>query len=104
MRTAQGPAIFTRLLRLFLLLYRFQLFFQQLDFFIVFADILNLPDKIFQPGLYDVFSDLFFVKRDQLLDGADALFQVLAERENFLDDDWRARKRFQNAELSAFNA
>src|SRR6476646_4647236 len=86
-RASQRPAVLARLFGLFLLLDRFQLLFKLLDFFVALADVVDLPDEVFQARLHDFVGDLFFVERDQFFDGAHAALQVLAQRKNFLDDN-----------------
>src|SRR5579884_3198668 len=90
LRASQGPAVLAKFLGLLLLLHRLKFFFKLLDFTIVLADFIDLRDKTFQPRLDDLVGDLFFIKGDKLFNGAHAFFQVLAQGENFLDDDGRA--------------
>ena len=50
-----------------LLLYRFNFFFELLDFLVALADVVNLSDKIFQARLDDFVRDLFFVEERPVL-------------------------------------
>ena len=68
------------------------------------GQVVDLSGEFLQTVLQNFVGDLFLVEGDHFLDGADALFEVFAHRQQFVDDDRRARKRLQNAQLSALNA
>src|SRR5262245_40130882 len=84
---AQVPAIAAVLFRPFLLDDAGQLLRNLLDLLIVLADIVDLADKTFQARLNDLVGNLFLVKGDQLLDGANAFLEILAQGQNLFDDD-----------------
>ena len=62
-------------------------------FLVKLVKIVDLGEKFLQAVLDDLFRDFLFVEGDQLFDGADALFEILAQGEQFTDDDRGARKR-----------
>src|ERR1051326_999752 len=104
LRAAKMPARASELLGLLLLLDLLQLFGELLDFFVVLADVVYLAGEIFQARLHDFVGDFLFVEGDELFDRAHAALEVFAQREDFLDDDRRAGKRFENADLPALDA
>ena len=77
---------------------------QRRDFLVRLVEQADLAEKFLQPFVDDLFGDFLFVEGDQLLDGADAFFEVLAEGEEFANHDGRARKRLQYAVLAALDA
>ena len=50
------------------------------------------------------FGQLFLIELDDFLDGAAALAQLFAGAQQFLDDDGRARNRFQHQQMAALDA
>ncbi len=90
-------------LRTLLQVHRRQFFLERRDFFVELVERVDLVEKCFQPLLDNLFRDFLFVEGDQLFNGADAFFEVLAEGEQFTNDNWRARKRLQDAVLPTLN-
>src|SRR5215472_15843217 len=84
---AQVPAIAAVLFRPLLLDDPGQPLFELLDLFVVLADIIDLAHESFQPGLHDLVGNFLFVKRHQLLDGAHAFTEILAQGQDLFDDD-----------------
>ncbi len=68
------------------------------------GQVVDLAGKFFQPVLEDLVGDLLLVEGDHFLDGADALLEVLAHRQQFVNDNRRPRERFQHAQLPALDA
>ena len=68
------------------------------------GQVVDLPGELLQTVLEDFVGDLLLVEGDHFLDGADALLEVLAHRQQFVDDDRRARERFQHPQLPALDA
>src|SRR5713226_7187058 len=55
--------------------------------------------------MYDLFfSQLLIVELHDLFDGPHALAQIIADGDQFLDDNWRARDRLHHHELPALDA
>ena len=71
---------------------------------VVLGEFVDLSGEFLQTVLQDVVGDLLFVESDHFLDGADAFFEVVAHREQFVNHDRRARKRLEHAQLSPLNA
>ncbi len=82
---------------------RRELLLQLPGFLVVFGKVIDLARELLQPVLQDVVGDLFFVERDHFLDGAHALFQVVAHRQQFVNHDRRARERLEHAQLPALD-
>ena len=68
------------------------------------VELVDLGEEFLQPLVDNLFGDFLFVEGDQLLDGADAFFEVLAQGEEFTNHDRRARKRLQDAVLATLDA
>ncbi len=62
------------------------------------------PGDVFQAVEHHFFGDLLFVEEHDFLDGAHAALQVLADGDDFADDDRRARQRLEHAQLATLNA
>src|ERR1700682_1147508 len=67
------------------------------DFLDVFEGLFGLVRDLF-------FSELFVIELHNLLDGPNALAQIIANRDEFLDDDWRPRDRLHDHKLPALDA
>ena len=68
------------------------------------CQVVDAVERIFQALGDNFIGHLFFVEGDNFLDAAHALAQVLAQRDDFVDDDGRARNGFENAVLPALDA
>ncbi len=86
---------FRRLLQLDRLLQRVVI--QLGDFLDVLERLLGLVRDLF-------FGELFIVELHDLFDGPHALAQIVPNRDQFLDDDWRARNGLHDHELPALYA
>ncbi len=75
-----------------------------MDFLVVLGHLVDAAGYVIQPVGYDLFGDLLFVEENDFLDGAHAALQVVADGDDLADDDGRARKRLQNAQLAALDA
>ena len=80
------------------------LFLQQAGLFVQLGHGVDLAGKFVQPVLQNLVGDLFFVEGHDFFDGAHALLQVFAHREQFMDDDRRAGERLEHAQLAALDA
>jgi len=101
---AQRHAVLAIVLGTLLLRDGYELLLQLSGFFVVLGEFIDLAGELLQPVLQDVIRDFFFVEGDHFLDGAHALFQVVAHREKFVNDDRRARESFEHAQLPPLNA
>src|SRR5258706_9343024 len=90
--------------RTLLLVYGSELFLKRRYLAVELFHGVDLAQKILQAFVDDLLSDFLFIESDQLLDGADAFLEVLAQGEEFIDHDGRARKSFQNAVLAALDS
>ena len=81
-----------------------ELFCQLVGFLVGLGQFVDLSRELLQAVLQNFIGDLFLVEGDHFLDGADALLEVFAHRQQFIDDDGRARQRLQNPQLPALNA
>src|SRR2546426_2117159 len=81
-----------------------QLFLERRDLAIQLFHRVNLAQEILQTLVDDLFGDFLFVEGDQLFNRADALLEVLAQGEEFVDHDRRTRKSFQDAVLAALDS
>src|SRR6266403_1776068 len=72
--------------------------------FVQFCNLVDVLERLLSLVGDFFFGQLFVVKLHDLLDRAHALAQVVAHRDQFLDDDRRARDGLHHHELSAFDA
>ena len=68
------------------------------------GQVVDLAGELLQAVLEDFVGDLLLIEGDHFLDGADALLEVLAHRQQFVDDNRRPRERFQHPQLPALDA
>src|SRR5580700_1920388 len=80
------------------------LFLQNAGLFVELGHGVDLAGEFVQAVLQNLVGDLFFVEGYDFFDGAHTLLQVLAHREQFMDDDGRARERLEHAQLAALDA
>src|SRR5579859_439171 len=71
---------------------------------VVLGQIIDAVEGIFHALGNDLVGDFFFIKRNNFLDAANALPEVFAQRNDFVNNNGRARNRLQNAVLSALDA
>ena len=72
--------------------------------FVSLGQVVDLSGELLQPVLEDFVGDLLLIEGDHFLDGADALLEVLAHRQQFVNDNRRPRERFQHPQLPALDA
>src|SRR5689334_19717876 len=83
---------------------RRQLVRQRNRLLVVLRNVVDLSGDVVQTIEHHLFGDLFLVEEDNLLDRTNAALQVLADRNDLANDDWRTRQRFQYTKLPALDA
>ena len=68
------------------------------------GDLVDLLERFLGLRFDFLFGELFVVELDDFLDGAGAVAQVLADLQELLQDQRRARDRFQHQQLAALDA
>ena len=81
-----------------------ELLFKLASFLISLSQLVDFSGEFLQTVLQDFIGNLFLIKSDHFLDGADTLFEILPHREQLVNHNGRTRKRLQNPQLPALNA
>ena len=68
------------------------------------AQFVDFAGDLLEAALQHLVGDLFLVEDHDFLDGADAALEVVADGEDFADDDGGARQSLEDANLSALDA